>query len=144
MVDTRAYFTAATATVPFFATNFDNIKLTRNSRKLLSEKYPHSNCTGIVPYGSPYSLGSGVGSGRLTDFIRNITPCHYYHLSVIIGILLTDAWLQLGKANWNARLGLKQGMVNFEYLFAYGYPSTIYLIFCLIIALIFLILLKTC
>lgn len=112
-VDTRAYFTAATT---LFVTNFKDIKLTQKTSQILSKNYPYSNCTAIVPINLFYNLGSSVGSKKITKYIRYITPIHSYHLSVIVGIILTDGWLQKNNPNWNARLGLKQGIVNFEYL----------------------------
>jgi hypothetical protein len=114
-VDTRAYFTAANS-ISMFVANFDIKKLTNKTKQILAKKYPYNNCTAIVPINLPYSLNSTLGSGRITNYIRNITHIHYYHLSVLVGIILTDGWLQLGKSSWNARFGLKQGFVNFEYL----------------------------
>lgn len=114
-VDTRAYFTAATS-ISMFVANFDIKKLTNKTKQILAKKYPYNNCTAIVPINLPYSLNSTLGSGRITNYIRNITHIHYYHLSVLVGIILTDGWLQLGKSSWNARFGLKQGFVNFEYM----------------------------
>jgi LAGLIDADG DNA endonuclease family len=34
-----------------------------------------------------------------------------------LGFYYPDAWLQRGKANWNARLGLKQGKVHLKFFF---------------------------
>jgi len=120
-VDTRAYFTAATS---LFFTPVIN-KLTQQTLNLLKKKYPESSSTSIVPVDSPYALESG--SGRITKYIRNITPVSYYQLSVFIGILLTDGWLQLSFGNKlfaNARFGFKQSMNNFHYLWH------VYTIFC--------------
>jgi hypothetical protein len=107
-VDTRAYFTAATQ-ISCIVANY-NIKRLRNKTKLmLDKKYPYDDCTALIPINLPYSLNSTVG--RITNYIRNITPIHNYNLSVLVGIILTDGWLQLGKSTWNVRL--KQGMINF-------------------------------
>ena len=96
--------------------NFNIKNLTNKTKQILAKKYPYNKCTAIVPINSLYSLNSTLGSGRITNYIRNITPIHYYYLSVLVGIILTDGWLQLGKSSWNARFGLKQGMINFEYI----------------------------
>jgi hypothetical protein len=97
-----------------------NYKLLTPTKKLLSKNYPHSNCTEIVCIDDkevlPYCLGSSLGSGKITKYIRNITPFYSYTQSVLIGIILSDGWLQKNKANWNARLGFKQSIINFEYL----------------------------
>jgi hypothetical protein len=34
---------------------------------------------------------------------------------MLIGILLTDGWMQRRKG-WNTRIGLKQSIIHFEYL----------------------------
>jgi hypothetical protein len=97
-VDTRAYFTAATL-ISCVVTNLDVIKLTKQNFKLLDKKYPYNNCTTLVPINSPYSLNSTVGSGRITKYIHNITPIHNDHLSVLVGIILTDGWIQLNRSS---------------------------------------------
>lgn len=115
MVDTRAYFTAAESFC-IFVSNYDVKRLTNKTNKILVKKYPFSECTSLVPINLNYSLNSTLGSGKITSYIRNITPIYDYHLSVLVGIIITDGWLQLGKSNWNARFGFKQGLINFEYM----------------------------
>jgi hypothetical protein len=71
--------------------------------------YPLITCAALVPFGT--NLGSTVGYGRFSRIVGSMICLPPYQISVIIGILLSDAWLQRGKANWNARLGFKQGIV---------------------------------
>jgi hypothetical protein len=42
-------------------------------------------------------MGSGVGSGRLTKQVQEMYRFTNYQYSVIIGLVLSDAWLILGK-----------------------------------------------
>ena len=86
---TRAYFTAATS-FNLFITNYNNTKLTNKTKQILTKKYPYNNCTAITPINLSYSLNSTLGSGRITNYIRNITPIHYNNLSVLVGIIITD------------------------------------------------------
>lgn len=88
-VDTRAYFTAATA-AKIFKTLTKTINLTKASREILINNYPLSNCNSLIPIDKSYSLGSTVGSKKLTNFTRDITPFHPKIISIIVGILLTD------------------------------------------------------
>ena len=52
---------------------------------------------------------------RLTNtdkILLNLTP---RVKSIIIGLILSDAWLQK-KGHWNTRIGFKQSIINFPYL----------------------------
>jgi hypothetical protein len=60
-----------------------------------------SECSSLVPINLNYSLNSTLGSGKITSYIplpqgpfgvkgRNITPIYDYHLSVLVGIIITD------------------------------------------------------
>ena len=84
-MDTRAYFTAATL-CSCIITNLDKIKLTKPTFKLLEKKYPYNSCTTLVPINLQYSLNSILGSGKITKYIRYITPIHNDPLSVLVGI----------------------------------------------------------
>lgn len=73
------------------------------------------NCTALVIWGSQGSLSSTVGLTFSTK-IRNIIQIPPYILGVIIGLILSDAWLRLpGSAHKNARLEFEQGLINFPY-----------------------------
>lgn len=45
--------------------------------------------------------------------------------SILIGLILSDAWLQK-RGNWNSRIGFKQSIINFPYLW-YIYNELAYL-----------------
>jgi hypothetical protein len=104
-VDTRAYFTAAkyftkdrlyfTSLTVLSFSNFVFIasipfkNLTKTNFKKLEEQYPFSPCTSLVPVGCPYSLNSTIGSGKISNFIRNFTSFSYIIFSIIFGLLLS-------------------------------------------------------
>ncbi len=100
---TRAYFSAATLVNCFFACP-NKVKLANRTKLILNRDYPYSNCTAIVPVNSSYSLGSSVGSVKLTNYIREITPFSSNITSIIVGIVLTPF----------PRLKLKEGMVDYK------------------------------
>lgn len=56
-------------------------------------------------------MGSGVGSGRLTNQVLNMYAFTNIQRSVLVGILLLDGWLNLGKGSINPRLGFKQSLI---------------------------------
>src|SRR5690606_18612757 len=76
---------------------------------------PKTNCTALVIWGSPYSLGSSVGFGKFSLKIKSSIQLPPYILGVIIGLILSDAWVQISKSK-NARLRFSQSLVHFEYL----------------------------
>ena len=72
------------------------------------------------------NLESGIGQGRLTNIVRNSYKLPFYQRSVIIGLLLSDAWSILSQSTrkkglevskLNARIGFKQSFDKFNYLF---------------------------
>jgi hypothetical protein len=89
-VDTRAYFTAAVVLFIFTAAFYGlGVKsLTKRTMEILAKHYPNSNCTAIVPVNKSYSLGSGIGLKRITNFIRELTPLNFVVQSVMVGNLL--------------------------------------------------------
>lgn len=39
-----------------------------------------------------------------------------FEYSIVIGLMLSDGWMQKGRYNKNARLGLKQSIIHIEFL----------------------------
>lgn len=52
---------------------------------------------------------------KLTKIQRDSIPLLKYHRSILIGILLSDGWLQKRKG-WNPRQGIKQSIKHFFYI----------------------------
>ena len=80
--------------------------------------FPKTNCTSIVIWNNYPTLGSTLGLAKLTNYIRDITYIPTFHLSILIGLLLSDAGLSKQKNSKNARLGFKQSMIHFPFLWS--------------------------
>jgi len=62
------------------------------------------------------NLSSTVGFPKYSQFIRNIIKLPPFHKDVVIGLILSDCWLQFSSpAAKNVRLGFKQSIAHFEY-----------------------------
>jgi hypothetical protein len=59
-----------------------------------------------------------LGLAKLTKYIRDITYIPTFHLNILIGLLLSDAGLSKQKNSKNARLGFKQSMIHFPFLWS--------------------------
>lgn len=119
-VDTRAYFTAATCAISLFiplrvypsSKSFSNVNFL--FKQNLSTN-TNTSCKQITLWNQHIGLNSMSFKSRLTNsdrFILNLTP---RVKSIIIGLILSDAWLQK-RGHWNARIGFKQSIINFPYL----------------------------
>lgn len=121
-VDTRAYFTAATCV----------ISLNKSSRVFFSPKsfsnrlfyITKTNNTVVWPptskditlWEKPLGFSSKFDPNvKLTNIQRNSIQLTSRVKSIIIGVLLSDGWTQK-RIHWNPRIGLKQSLGNFSYL----------------------------
>lgn len=127
-VDTRAYFTAATCAISFSISlrvypsskSFSNF----NTKKNLSTN-TNSSCKQITLWNKKIDINYMSFKTRLTNSektLLNLTPRIQ---SIIIGLILSDAWVQK-KGHWNTRIGFKQSIINFPYLW-YIYTEIGYL-----------------
>jgi hypothetical protein len=72
-------------------------------------------------------VGTTVGLPKITQRVRNMMELSPYQYSVVIGLLLSDGWLSLSttknpnKSRVNARLGFKQSLQRFNYLWSVFY-----------------------
>ena len=85
-----------------------------NKRK--KKKWPFTNCTSLVPYGT--NLGSTINMGRLAVNIRKLVSLPYDIDSIVVGILLSDGWLEKEKENVtaNTRFRFKQAFSRADYV----------------------------
>lgn len=130
--DTRAYFTAATCAISFFTILSVYTPSLFSSLKILKQTFHfevNKNNKLIINYYDCYSLR--IYKGILTKNLRNLFSVSPIQRSIIIGILLSDGWVQR-KIGWNSRIGFKQSMKNFEFfwnvythlsLLSSNYPS---------------------
>ena len=76
-----------------------------------------SQSTSLVIWGQ--NLQSTLGTGKFTKEVSGMIKLPPYQKSVIIGLLLSDAWLTIAsKTNHNARLGFSQSEINGKYLWS--------------------------
>jgi hypothetical protein len=113
--DTRAYFTAATCAISLFIIlsintpsklfpiKIQNTLLRIEVNKKEIEKYDLNN--------NNIKLQKGI----LTKWERNSIQMNKIQRSIIIGMVLSDGWVQKRKG-WNPRIGFKQSIKNFLYL----------------------------
>jgi hypothetical protein len=80
--------------------------------------FPKTESTSIVVWNSPHTVGSTLGYSKFTSFIRDITYIPTFLLSVLVGLLLSDAGMSTQKKSVNARLGFKQSMIHFPFFFS--------------------------
>jgi hypothetical protein len=93
-----------------------------NTSKNLLEKFPQSNrkylpenrkCKDLVVFGS--NLSSTVKYPRYTSIVRHMIDIPYNLNSILFGILISDGWLFINKAN-NTLFAFKQSLSKFTYV----------------------------
>lgn len=123
-MDTRAYFTAATYAISFNKTLSVNTPPSFfNGEKSFDKKYSTSaaeqsnlvNNRGLTLWNKPLGLSSHYRKSKITNLERNTIQLTSRAKSIIVGLLLSDGWMNK-YGHWNPRIGLKQSVKNFPYL----------------------------
>lgn len=116
-VDTRAYFTAATCAIslckPLRVYPSSKSFSIFNFKKFSTNTNTSNNQ--ITLWNKQIGINSISFKYKLTNnekFLLKLTP---RVKSIIIGLILSDAWIQK-KGHWNTRIGFKQSIINFPYL----------------------------
>lgn len=112
--DTRAYFTAATCAISLFII----LSVTTSPKFFpVKEKFyildNREKSKELIKWGNN-KLFLNIQKGVLTKLRRNVLNYNLYQRSVIIGIILSDGWIQK-REGWNPRIGFKQSIKNFEF-----------------------------
>ena len=119
-VDTRAYFTAATCAISLYISLRVNpsSKFFSNINFLLKKNLStntNTSCKQITLWNKQIGINSMSFKPRLTNSDKTLLKLTPRVKSIIIGLILSDAWLQK-RGHWNSRIGFKQSINNFPYL----------------------------
>ena len=121
---TRAYFTAATCATSLYI----SLRVYPSSKSFSNVYFQKNFSTNTSPIQS-FGVGGkqialwnkqiGINSmsfkPRLTNSEKIFLKLTPRVQSIIIGLILSDAWIQK-KGHWNTRIGFKQSITNFPYL----------------------------
>lgn len=127
-VDTRAYFTAATCAISFNKTLSVNTPLLFFNGNLYKKYYTSAaeqanlmdpcktrESTALTMWNKPLGFSSHNRKSKITNVERNVLLLTPRARSIIVGMLLSDGWMNKN-GHWNPRLGFKQSVKNFAYL----------------------------
>jgi len=78
--------------------------------------FTKTNNKSIVCFNSDQSLGNTLGLKKLTKYIRDIIFLNTNSLEIITGLILGDGYLKKGSKSKNVRLGFKQSIINFPFM----------------------------
>jgi LAGLIDADG DNA endonuclease family/Cytochrome C and Quinol oxidase polypeptide I len=118
--DTRAYFTAATFVISFNRSLSVNTPLLffKAKKKFLYKNfstYFSVNNTSLTLWNKPLGLCSMNIKSKIKNIERNMLKLTSRARSIIIGLILSDGWMEK-RGHWNPRLGIKQSIENFPYI----------------------------
>ena len=82
---------------------------------LIFTRLINNECTDLVPYG--YYLTGTMHYPRYNIILQHMVSLTSYLYGVVVGLMLSDAWMSKKNMNGQARLFLKQSINNAFYLF---------------------------
>ncbi len=82
--------------------------------KIQSNMFPVTNCTKLICFDK--KLDNTLGLKRITKYLRDITYLNSNSVDVLIGLLLGDAYFKTSSHNHNKRIGFKQSIINFPFM----------------------------
>jgi len=96
--------------------NKEVLTTTEKGKFYIYQNPGHSSCLALVPWG--VHLSSTVGTKLISKQERNMVKFPSFQFGVIIGLLLSDAWLQLQPKNRsiNSHLCFKQSLDKSKYV----------------------------
>lgn len=102
-------------------TSFFGVRTYKNySTNIIKENFSKNiikDTKEITLFNKALGYSSLVKISKLTKVERNRLNLTPRLQSIVIGLLLSDGWLQK-RGHWNPRFGLKQSIINFPYLWA--------------------------
>lgn len=117
-IDSRAYFTAATSGILYYIPLSVNTPSSLKLNKLVqltSKKYLTKQNNSITQWNKSKDITSMNNIKKLTNLERSYINITSRQRSILIGMLLSDGYMQSNQG-WNPRIGLKQSIINFNYL----------------------------
>lgn len=82
---------------------------------LIFTRLINNECTDLVPYG--YYLTGTMHYPRYNIILQHMVSLTSYLYGIVVGLMLSDAWMSKKNMNGQARLFIKQSINNAFYLF---------------------------
>ena len=71
---------------------------------------------GLIIWGENSISGDYWWGRRITKKQREMLVLTRKAKSILIGVLLSDGWIQRGKKHWNPKIGIKQSIKNVRFI----------------------------